>query len=376
MSILWTAPAALIGLALIVLPIAVHLLARQHVRTLAYPSLRFLRQTQLASFRRRRIEDALLLACRVGIVAVAAAALAGPILETPSRIAGYANRTARAIVTSEAVLPEAIAPIEEGAFRSTRLQRATIPDALADAVRWLDQQPRSAREIVIAGPLRRGSIEAADLTMVPPSIGIRFAPTAATDGPGDLRLSILMRRNGELIRRERMVHLSPDATRVTDGAASPVAANLVTIRARPGDAALADAALRAALDAGVPWRDFERPVVLVLGGGDESGIAAGSEIVRLPVPVPASAAAHAVSAALTTIGRPDWVEPLTIPRTQLDAWSRRPGPPDVNAPIGDESDRRWLWALALMLLGVEWWLRRSRADRSTAIETDQGARVA
>ena len=76
--VIWTTPAALIGLALIALPIAVHLLVRQHVRTLPFPSLRFLRETQLAAFRRRSIQDAALLACRVAIVGLAAAALAGP----------------------------------------------------------------------------------------------------------------------------------------------------------------------------------------------------------------------------------------------------------------------------------------------------------
>ena len=41
---------------LVVLPIAVHLLVRQHSRTQLYPSLRFLRETQLAAFRRRKVE--------------------------------------------------------------------------------------------------------------------------------------------------------------------------------------------------------------------------------------------------------------------------------------------------------------------------------
>src|SRR5690349_13098960 len=94
MSIFWTAPAALVGLALIALPIAVHLLARQNIRTLPYPSLRFLRQTQLASFRRRAVQDAALLLCRAAIVAIAAPALAGPVFQTPARQAAYANRVA------------------------------------------------------------------------------------------------------------------------------------------------------------------------------------------------------------------------------------------------------------------------------------------
>ena len=82
MSITWITPVALAGFALIALPIAIHLLVRQQTRQLAYPSLRFLRETALAAFRRRAIQDAALLACRVAIVAAAVMALAGPVLHT------------------------------------------------------------------------------------------------------------------------------------------------------------------------------------------------------------------------------------------------------------------------------------------------------
>jgi hypothetical protein len=99
-------------------------------------------------------------------------------------------------------------------------------------------------------------------------------------------------------------------------------------------------------------------VALVWSGGSEAAIGAGSEVVRMPVPAPPSFAADAVLAALTKVGRPEWVEPLTIEKPQLDAWTRRPGPPSGDAPIADEGDRRWLWAFALLLLGIEWWLRR------------------
>src|SRR5688572_16425023 len=98
MSIFWLMPAAFVGLALVALPIAVHALVRQHARVLRYPSLRFLRESQLAAFRRRTIQDAALLACRIGIIVAAVIALAGPILRTPARDASYANRTSRAIV--------------------------------------------------------------------------------------------------------------------------------------------------------------------------------------------------------------------------------------------------------------------------------------
>ncbi len=377
MSIAWIAPAALIGLALIALPIAIHLLVRQQARVLAYPSLRFLRETQLAAFRRRRIQDAALLACRISMVAAAAAALAGPVLQTTVRTASYANRTSRAIVISGAVPSDAIARIEDGSFAVTRLQRARIADALTDAVRWLTAQPRSAREIVIAGALRRGVIEPADLLIVPPDIGLGFEQTA-TDGPADVPVSILTRRDGRLARVDRVARLTADATSVTEGTASPIETDLVSITARPVDRALAEAALRAALDAGVPWRDFERRVAIVWSGGDEfanSTQLSGAHVIRMPVPAPPSSAADAVLAVLTTVSRPEWVEPIVISRQQLDSWSRRPGAPSLEAPVADEGDRRWLWGLVLSLLGVEWWLRRGH-DQAAVIEPTEEARVA
>jgi hypothetical protein len=66
-------------------------------------------------------------------------------------------------------------------------------------------------------------------------------------------------------------------------------------------------------------------------------------------------------------------EPVRIAREQLDAWSRPPGPPSLSAPPADEGDRRWLWAGALLLLGLEQWLRRNAARSAV---TPQETRVA
>lgn len=360
MSMAWLAPAALIGLGLVVLPIAIHLLVRQHARTLAYPSLRFLRETQLAAFRRRTIQDAALLACRVAIVALAAVALAGPVLQTRSRTAGYASRTSRAVVALE------------GARR-----RPAIADGLADAVRWLGQQPPASREIVIAGTLRRGSVTDSDLSIIPKDIGIRFEHVAAVS-PSDVTWPVLTRRNGSLMRFTRSVHLDTDATRVADGPATAVPGDLISIVAADADTPLAEAALRAALAAGVAWSDFDRRVVVAWEGADEAVITRRSSTartIRMPVPAPPSAAADAVLAALREESpRPDQLEPVMITPEQLSSWSRPPGPPAINAPLADEGDRRWLWGAALALLALEAWLRRGRADAATIIESE--ARVA
>src|SRR5687768_12091670 len=101
MSITWLTSAAFAGLALVALPIVIHLLVRQQTRMVAFPSLRFLSVTAQAAFRRRSIQDPVLLACRVAIITVAVLALAGPIVQTASRTRGFADRVSRAIVLLE-----------------------------------------------------------------------------------------------------------------------------------------------------------------------------------------------------------------------------------------------------------------------------------
>lgn len=350
MSIAWLLPAALAGTALVILPIAIHLLVRQHARRQMFPSLRFLRETQLAAFRWRTIQDAALLLCRAAIIALAAIALAGPVLQTPARTAAFASRVSSAAVAID--------------------QRPAIADSLADAVRWLNRQPASAREIVISGVFRRGAIDKGDLATVPDGIGLRFEPAPA-DSTADTSSAVLLRRNGTLYRVDRGVHFGVDSTRVTEGPSSPVSSDLVRIAAAPSETALAEASLRAVLAAGIPWTDFDRRVVIIWNGADESQLSglADARVIRMPVPAPAANAADALRAALVPGPRtPGLVEPVMISAEELAAWSRPPGPPSSAAPIADEGDRRWFWALALALLAIEWWLRRNSASARTESE--------
>jgi len=376
-SVLWTTPLALVGVALIALPIAIHLLVRHQVRTLPYPSLRFLRETQLAAFRRHRIDDLALLICRCAIVAAAAMALAGPVLQTQFRSAQQGSRLSRAVVTVGAVPPAVSARLTEGVFASTTITRIALADGVRDALRWLDAQPRSAREVLIAGDLRRGQLVASDFAEVPSDIGIRFEQTAS-DLAGQRAVGILAMRNESLVRIDHAVEMTPDTTRVADGAASPVASDLVTIIASARDRALAEASVRAALDAGVPWRDFGRRALIAWDGADEAIVTAranSATVVRMPVPEPASTAADAVRAALARAGGIEWIEPIAITRAQLDAWSRPAGGPSSSAPVVDDGDRRWVWALALLLLALESWLRRPSV-RAAANSPSEEVRVA
>lgn len=373
MTITWITPAALIGIALVALPIAVHLLVRQHARVLAFPSLRFLRQTQLAALRRRTIQDAALLTCRMAIVAIAALALAGPVFQTAGRMTAHAKRTSRAIVPIGVSDERAIASVAEGAMTSATFTRTNVADALGDAARWLNLQPPSAREIVVIGDLRRGAIVESDLAFVPPEIGLRFVPLAASP-PVEQVMSILARRDGVLTRIDRRVRLDNDETGVSETGRAPVSSGLVAIVAAPQDAALAEASLRAALDAGIPWSDFSRPVLILWDGATPPSNTGDSTILRMAVPSPPGSAADAVRELLARASSTQLKEPMAIDAARLARWTRSPGPPASNAPLVDEGDRRWLWAAALALIALEWLLRRSasvaKPATSAAVEAD------
>ncbi len=80
-------PLALFGLALIALPVAIHLLVRRHAAKLDFPSLRFLRETPSFRLRPRRIQQPLLLALRVAAVALLVIGFARPLISLNPRAA-------------------------------------------------------------------------------------------------------------------------------------------------------------------------------------------------------------------------------------------------------------------------------------------------
>ncbi|HEV8218511.1 MAG TPA: BatA domain-containing protein, partial [Gemmatimonadaceae bacterium] len=107
---IWLNAWALIGLAGVALPVAIHLLARGHARTRRFPSLRFIDPSQLLPTRRTRIQDPLLLALRCAIVALAALALAQPLLVTAKRKQAVERGIARVIVVDTSVSMRRLTP--------------------------------------------------------------------------------------------------------------------------------------------------------------------------------------------------------------------------------------------------------------------------
>lgn len=80
-------PLALFGLALIALPVAIHLLVRRRAARLDFPSLRFLRETPSFRLRPRRIQQPLLLALRVAAIALLVIGFARPLITLNTRAA-------------------------------------------------------------------------------------------------------------------------------------------------------------------------------------------------------------------------------------------------------------------------------------------------
>ena len=380
MAVSWLAPMALLGVALVAIPIAIHLLVRQQSRRVEFPSLRFLLPSQLAAFRRRNIQDAWLLACRAAIVAVAALALAGPVLQTASRSAGYGARTARAVIVEPGIEPSSAIKLAGDAFVSKSFARERVGDAIADATRWLDVQPPASRELVFVGAFRRGSVAAGDLRGIGPTVGIRFVAAGGMLNGREAQLSIVRSGPAGLVFEQRQVRFEDDRTQVTAGGTTAADGDLVRIVAAPADQPLADAALRVALAEGLRWRDPARRVLVAWTGADEATVqraVAGATLVRMPRPDPPATAASAIVVAVerVTAAPTDVMEPVGISPEQLQSWSRPPSGVPASAPATDEGDRRWLWALALGLLGLEYVLRRSKSVEGVA-EPVAEARVA
>jgi hypothetical protein len=217
-------------------------------------------------------------------------------------------------------------------------------------------------------------------------VGIRLVPVRAPAAVATPRLGVLSRDGVIAVR----VTPLDDATAVTYGEASAI--DGLEIVSAPDHAASVERLLRVVSAAGAIAPSPEQPIVIRFGGNDQSSdheiapawaVAAGARLLRAPeiqdvdlrvssrsdhLIVDVDAAPDSLEAALAVKAALDArldstalseAEPQRLPDAVLAAWSRAPGPADVNAwQRTDESDGRWLWALALVLLVVEAVVRR------------------
>jgi hypothetical protein len=391
-SLLWLTPAAWIGIGLVAVPVLIHLLARRHSRRVVFPSLRFLAAMPSSALSRRTVTDWPLLIVRVLIVTAAVAALASPVVVSSARRAEWDSRVARAVVlTDDAVDVKRLADeAARDSFVSASFLESTLPDAIRRAADWLVVQPPASRELVIIGDIREGAITARDLDMLAPQVGIRFVPAARDEAAQRMSArSVSDDGAGQTAAFDVEVTPNPAGTLVRYLPA-PGGSPRVRVIASAPEQPLADALLRAVLRDGVVFEaETDRAVTFRFGTpparddvpmsppdsgwmravlekhpdvrGGQSG---NTLVVWTAVPLSDTRAASLLASVVRSSFEPDFDrgEPRRTGAATLARWSRASGGSPADAKPADEGDRRWVWGLALLLLGLEHAVRRRRRD--------------
>jgi aerotolerance regulator-like protein len=210
--VIWLNPAALIALAAVAVPVLIHVLVQRRAERVAFPTLRFLRPTRLAAIRRHVLEDPLLLAVRMLIVAAAVAAVSGPLLVTRARRDVWSDRIVRAVVTTSDARTDSSAR-DTKVYRSAAFRAALLGDGIRRAIDWLEHAPPARRELLVAAPLTIGTLTAADLADVPRDVGIAFERSGAARADRTVLVDRVLTATGPL---DREVTVAGPTTMVRD----------------------------------------------------------------------------------------------------------------------------------------------------------------
>jgi hypothetical protein len=279
----WLNPLALVALAAVAAPLLIHLLVHRHAEHFPFPTLRFLRPTRLAAIRRHLLDDLPLLAVRAALIAVAAAALAGPLIVTTARRHAWDRRIARATVMDIAGTepapaspaaparfadaPEAQRPRPADADQGRPLQRtfeaADMADGIRRAILWLETAPPARREIVIESSFPIGSITPADVAAIPAGIGVRFERRGTLPAERTVTAGRVLTSTGA---RARDLTLTRDQTVVRDHTPGDPVAWPVDVVSSVDDRPAIDAAIAAVLSQHVWAAPPERRARVLLVG--------------------------------------------------------------------------------------------------------------
>ncbi|HEY4303623.1 MAG TPA: BatA domain-containing protein [Gemmatimonadaceae bacterium] len=414
---IWQSPWALLGIVGVALPILMHLLGRGHARILKFPTLRFIEASRLLPTKRSRIQDPLLLAVRCTIIALAALALAQPLLLTRGRRESLDRGLARAIIVDTSASVARVS-LDSARSISTKLaadaQASVIVEtndpasALRGAAAWIVKQQRRG-EIAIVSDFQRGQIDRSDLAVVPASMGIVLRQLIATTAADSSNARIAV--NGRTVVASTRVtatgediawHASIDSTSrlpvelfaaATDAAAlSALTSAAATIAVPlPVDSTRAIAVLFAgapeyaaiAKTVEPPRIGWQLALLDDVRSADLSIVAAGNARVAgvqrfalltnaSPTSLDAARLVTLARRATSVAPGANELEPSVVADAELRTWERvatdaastQHRPLDENGP----SDARWLWAIVLLLLVIEWRLRRASVVAAPAAE--------
>jgi len=397
---IWGTPAAAWALVALTVPVLIHTLVRRRAAPTPFPTLRFIPHTRLASIERRALEDVVLLAIRLAILAAAVAAIAAPFVITKSRRAMWDGMTIRAEVV-------VFVPARGDADKSFAAE--TVSQGIEQALDWLDVQPPGRRLLTVRSAFPVGSVSASDVAAVPAHIGLRFERAGALPATNQFPAPPVLAHDvrGSVVRIERETMLAGDRTSVRDTETSDADNTPVEIVAPAMRRLSASEILKSVLANRVPapasgrtarielidslaaarqtpvenvssawmadavatiWRDMTPRNGLPLG------FVFGADGTRLIIRVDSSIADAVLTRlvrstldAISPIAEQPHEEILPIPDAQLKAWSREPGPAAIPSAGRRPTDGRWFWLLALVLLGVEA-LVRSTPSRRIAVD--------
>jgi hypothetical protein len=306
--------------------------------------------------------------------------------------------------------------VEAGtAFVSTVFEGGDLRTAMARAAAWLDVAPPARRELVLISDFQAGAVPVDATTMVPDVFGLRAIRVGEPAGERSLEGLV---RFGSGARQG--VRLTTETTAVTWQEDAP---GTDGVRFVAGEAAGIHRIVRSVAAAGAPAGDREQPLAIALTTADVQDIvpiaggwmldtiarmaqddelrraaaaspgttrlavderwfdvaraADGSAIVRaaaaggeLIVQVAAEPGDYLAAAALRSAlharhGRIPAAfgddEIVRMPAAAIAVLDREAG--EVGREVArrvERSDARWLWLAALLLLGLETWMRRPR----------------
>ena len=276
----WLNPNALWALALAAAPVLIHLLRTHQATRVAFPSLRFVQPSRTAAVRMRLPSDVVLMIVRAAILALAVAALAGPIVLTEARASVWNARTARAVVidTSSSMRAtdgtgsrpeEAAAEAAEAELRSAtysrRFEASSLDDGVRRAARWLAASPPARREMVVISDLQRGAIDATDTMAVPDGTGLRFVAVGRSVERTRFN-GVRLLGAGTVGPRDQIVDATTDATAVAVVTRPGDEGSGLKLVAAPGAEPSVARLLRVVAGAGAPAGSADQPIVVQFAG--------------------------------------------------------------------------------------------------------------
>jgi hypothetical protein len=316
-----------------------------------------------------------------------------------------------------------------------RIEGDGVDALVGGAAAWVGKQ-EGRREVVVISDFQTGAIDGRAFGAIPPSVGVRLMPIRVRAETGAIEI-VTRQGSSDVVSRVSAADERTDVTWTVRPAAASRAVDSIAASPTEMPRALAAVAAAQTIGVRLPAESrTAQPIIVVYPGfdrraelwrtsttlrtpwmldivarlradsllastarngapvvelDDTSGIVVartatgrsmvvarqGGDALRLfsfaDAGSATSAALHAALGGVRSTAPPlSELDPTTLPDSVLAAW-QRPAAPAQTVSDG-ASDGRWLWVLALLLLGVETWLRRGRpAAKPMAIEHDRAA---